>query len=243
MSYLLIAVGTVLIIYTVFVKMNSNWNLGVVMPAVMGLPLIITGLFFDSLLNNYRFVLYLELFAYVSFFVLFAVSLIHIKRTPKAENDAEIIIACGAAVRNGKMCNALLFRMQKALEYVRKSDAICVVCGGKGKDEEYAEAYLMSEYLIKNGIDRERIIVEDKSESTRQNFLFAKEKLNEIPDKIAVVTSDFHIYRALREAKTIFNNSDVYAIPAKTEWYMKPSYYLRETAAITKTLILEKFFK
>ena len=49
-----------------------------------------------------------------------------------------------------------------------------VVSGGKGSGEKITEAKAMKDYLIKNGIDKNRIIEEDKSTNTYENFKYSR---------------------------------------------------------------------
>ncbi len=60
----------------------------------------------------------------------------------------------------------------------------------------------MKDYLIKNGIDKNRIIEEDKSTNTYENFKYSKLKIEKhsqgkLSDlKVKIVTTDFHVLRS-----------------------------------------------
>ena len=57
-----------------------------------------------------------------------------------------------------------------------------------------SEAAAMYEYLVSHGFNDKKIILEDKSHSTKENALFSLpiiEKLN--PDTVIVCTSDYHL--------------------------------------------------
>ena len=57
-----------------------------------------------------------------------------------------------------------------------------------------SEAAAMYEYLVSHGFNDKKIILEDKSHSTKENALFCLpiiEKLN--PDTVIVCTSDYHL--------------------------------------------------
>jgi len=242
MQVFLSLIGLLGIFYTVFLFFHSNINLGVLMPAIMGFPLLIVGVFlpyFGSLFG--KILLMLMALAYIAFGVLFLYCYLLIKKTPLCkEREVDALIICGAAVRNGKMSLALEKRTRAALAYLQAHEkTICVVSGGKGLQETVSEAELMRRFLLKNGIAEERILFEDKAESTRQNMEFGAKLVFDRLGKeasLAVVTSDFHIYRAVLEARKIF--PEALGITSRSEWFMKPSYYLRETAAITKTRFL-----
>ena len=56
-----------------------------------------------------------------------------------------------------------------------------------------SEACAMYEYLLEHGFNKDKLILEDKSHSTKENALFSLpiiEKLN--PDTVIVCTSDYH---------------------------------------------------
>ena len=81
MDLFLISAGTVLILYTVFLMFHSNINLGVVMPFIMGVPLLIAGIFLDRISRAFPVILYLMAAAYGLFIILFAVTVIRIVST------------------------------------------------------------------------------------------------------------------------------------------------------------------
>ena len=76
-------------------------------------------------------------------------------------------------------------------------------------------------------------MLEEKSTSTVENLAFAKEILDEhFPEgfRAVVITSDFHIFRAVRTAR--FVGMDVGSMGAYTDWYTWPINYMREMLAI-----------
>jgi uncharacterized SAM-binding protein YcdF (DUF218 family) len=85
---------------------------------------------------------------------------------------------------------------------------IAIVSGGQGPDELVSEAKAMKDYLINLGINENRIMMEDKSTSTFENITYSIKvmKDNQLDyDKLAVVTTDFHVYRA----KMLFNRMGI----------------------------------
>ncbi len=111
--------------------------------------------------------------------------------------DAECIIILGAAVRGDAPSKALYKRIEAAYEYLKDHpDTVAVLSGGQGKGENISEAECMRRELVALGIDETRLILEDKSTSTSENI---KNSLDIIGDKyksIAVVTNNFHVFRA-----------------------------------------------
>ncbi len=103
----------------------------------------------------------------------------------------------------------LLDRMRAAAEYlIDNPDVIAVACGGCfRKMQKKSEAEIIANYLIEKGVAKERILSEDKSTTTFENFEFgtqiikthAQKELDDI--KIAFLSSSYHIHRASLIAK------------------------------------------
>ena len=70
----------------------------------------------------------------------------------------------------------MLERVNRAAEYLETDDKCkVVVCGGITTDEQIiSESALMKKILTEKGVDPERIILEDKSTTTFENFEYAR---------------------------------------------------------------------
>ena len=66
-------------------------------------------------------------------------------------------------------------RLIAAQDYLDENpEAVCVVSGGQGADESMSEAQCMrTKTSTEHGIAPERIYMEDKSTSTRENIKFS----------------------------------------------------------------------
>lgn len=96
----------------------------------------------------------------------------------KAEDGAQWIIVLGAQVRGKKITDSLRRRLDTAVCYLKKNkETKVIVSGGQGAGEEITEAEAMAEYLIKQGISKDRIRMEDQSTSTRENLRFSRKFL------------------------------------------------------------------
>ena len=101
----------------------------------------------------------------------------------------------------------------------------------------------MRRELTARGVEEDRLLLEDRSTSTAENFAFSKEILeahgiDTDTAVIAVVTSDFHCFRAhliaQREGLTVID------VPAEVDWLLlNANYYVREFFALGKTLIFD----
>ena len=88
-----------------------------------------------------------------------------------------------------------------------------VLTGGIGLFGNYNEALYMKDYLIKNNINPNKLIIEDKSKTTKENNINVINllKLNDIKNKtnIVLVTNKFHMYRNKRILKGLINNINI----------------------------------
>lgn len=238
---LLVSAGGLLILDTLFVLTRSSPNTGVILPAIIGAPLFLTGAFlplFKKLCSRSRvfrgaaFALSLiYLLSALTFSVTTALILVN---SSEPEEKADAVIVLGGGIRGTSPTLTLKYRLDKTLEYVKDApDALVVVSGGQGPDEAVSEAEVMRSYLISHGLDESRIIAEAASASTTENFLFSSALIRErLGDnaKTVFVTTRFHVFRAERVASKL--GVDAQGIPAKGVWYITPNDYLRECAAI-----------
>ena len=146
----------------------------------------------------------------------------------KPQKGATIVVL-GCKVLNGRPSRVLQERINAAYDYlVENEDSYCIASGGQGKDEAISEAQCIYENLVEKGIDKDRIFIEDKSTSTRENLLFSKEIIeeNNLNSEIAICTNEFHEYRAGKVAKKL--NIKYSAVSAGTIWWLFPTYVVRE---------------
>lgn len=154
--------------------------------------------------------------------------------TPPAGLDYLVVL--GAHVRSdGSPSEALTFRLDAALAYLRDNPGtVCVVSGGQGPDEVRPEADVMADYLLEHGVDEARVLREDRSTSTEENIRYSAELLAAHGDAdatVGVVTSDFHLYRALRIAQR-GGLPGAYGLAARSNPLYLPHALLRECCAV-----------
>jgi len=233
-----IVVGAFLVLDTLIVSMLSNYNLGVILPLVLGLPLLLLGAFMHHM--DHGFLAVLKWFLLVCYAVGTVVLIVFgilmgtaAKRADKVE--ADVLIVLGAAVHGDKVTWVLSNRLDTAAEYLSAHpDTVCIVSGGQGDGESVTEASAMQKYLVeRKGIDPARILIEDKATSTLENFEFSKALIEQRFGKnarIAFVTTDFHVFRAGRVAKKA--GISAVGIAAPDVWYIRINNFLRECVGI-----------
>ncbi len=144
----------------------------------------------------------------------------------------DILLILGCRVRGTKAEETLMLRIEKAAEYLNENrGTLAVACGGiVHKDQFVSEAQVIKEELIKRGIEPERIIPEDKSKTTAQNFINAKRIVDTDGKTMAFLSSEFHLMRASMIAKRCRVSCSTLAAPSPKNLLLKN--YLREFFAI-----------
>lgn len=98
----------------------------------------------------------------------------------------------------------LMKRIEKAAEYLKAhKSTIAVTCGGCFRPEQKkSEAQIIKEHLVIMGVEADRILLEDKSTTTNENFKFGKAIVEEHSGKdyfelnTGFLSSDYHLFRA-----------------------------------------------
>ena len=235
--FLLTFGGALLIADTFFVLARSNPNLGVFMPAILGVPLMILGLFWRKMNKGvwaglkWAAVCGLSL-ALVIFLVCGILMLSAIQKEEEVQADA--IIVLGAGLHGDQLSWILIKRLEVALHYLETNpDCVVVVTGGQGPGETVTEASAMEKFLIKNDIAPERILLEDRATNTIENFAFSKTLIDahfEGEARVAFVTTGFHVYRSGRVARS--QGLDAPGLAAGDVKYVIFNNFLRESVGI-----------
>lgn len=187
--------------------------------------------------NLYKFIKRLFIFIFVLFFVAESAMVFYPKCDLKT--DCDYIIVLGALVNKNKISKSLQDRLDTCVEYLQKSEDDCyiVVSGGQGRGENTTEAAAMRDYLISKGIDKNLIIMEDKSTTTKENFVFSKKIIEQKSGKkikdlnIKIITTDFHTLRSkLISVKSGYKNTSFYT--SKSNYKLYILNYTREFFAL-----------
>ena len=152
----------------------------------------------------------------------------------KGIENLDYIVVLGCQVKGTKPSKALKDRLDTAKEYMQGNpETIAVLSGGQGKMEEISEAECMRRYLEKAGISRERLILEQRSTTTRQNLRYSRRYMDYQHDEIGIITNNFHVYRGCVYAKRAgFKNP--FPIAAGCHPLLFPNYFVRECFAVWK---------
>lgn len=167
-------------------------------------------------------------------FLLFMIYVIFLQIVPK-KNDFDYIIIHGAGLLEGDRISRLLSdRIDKAIDIYKKAPnpPKIIPSGGKGDDETISEAEAMEKYLIEKGIPREDIIIENESKTTYENIYNSKKIIESREGRkyTALVTSNYHVYRALRYCRK--TGLQCTGIGSRVAFYYWPSALIREYIAV-----------
>ena len=151
----------------------------------------------------------------------------------------DVVVVHGAGLINGRVGPLLGSRITGGIKAWRDEDALrpgvplLVMSGGQGPDEPVSEARAMADYAIARGVPSERILLEDRSTTTRTNIACTRNLLAEhgmVDPQVLLVTSSFH---AVRTAILASDMGVPWAVtPARTAWFYIVNAWLREYVAV-----------
>lgn len=160
--------------------------------------------------------------------------LIASQMTQQGEQNLDYIIVLGAQVKGDRPSRALNKRIIRAAEYLQENpETIAILSGGQGPGEHMTEAECMRRGLVQRGIDPSRLILEDKSTSTKENLIFSSRLADVKNSRTGLVTQNFHVYRSLKLARHQ-NYRKVCGIAAPSEAIYQPHFLVREGFALVK---------
>ena len=145
----------------------------------------------------------------------------------EAKYDA--IIVLGAQVRpDGTPSVQLTWRLDAAYEAWALHAVPVVACGAQGGDEPCPESLIMKQYLVNKGIPEHMVLEDPDSYNTNQNLDNAKELLDSLKTaegqpirKVLIVTSDYHVPRAMAIARDLGYEAEGLGSKCLPEYWLK----------------------
>ena len=156
-----------------------------------------------------------------------------------AQEKVDYVVILGCGLKEDKPDKILTSRLDTAVEFLEKyPDSMAICTGGQGADEPIPEATAMEKVLLKAGIPQSRILKETTSKNTFENFENAKKLIKKQGDdpgktRIAIVTSEFHLYRSVELAELLGFQEPI-KVSSKTPALLFYPHFLREIAAVVK---------
>ena len=131
----------------------------------------------------------------------------------------DVGIVLGAAADQNGVSEVYKQRLNHAA-VLYKNDTIdmIIVTGGKAKDNENSDAYMAKQYLLREGIPEESVLLEEKSVITLENLQNSLKIMCDNELETALIISDpLHMKRAMLMAEDL--EIDAYSSPTKTSAY------------------------
>ena len=155
-----ITAGVLLLANALLMSVIANLNIGLLPVICLGLVLTAYGLFFEKIksvkiVHIFIAALLIGLTAFGSFIAVYG-------NNDNADYEEETVIVLGCGIRGERVSVGLARRLNKAYEYhLKNPDAVIIVSGGQGPQEDIPEALAMKRYLVDKGIPEDKIIMED----------------------------------------------------------------------------------
>ena len=241
---ILVAVGVYsLPLFLIPLSLSVGVNIGNATGIGVAVLLIVYGLFFTIINRGIRtslkhkvlryFVYFAGLVASTILVLVIVLTTLMVGAMNNAPKGQETLVVLGCRVYGERPSLSLQERLDVALVYLEEHpETYCVVSGGQGDGENISEAECMYRYLTDRGIDGIRIFKEDASTTTRENLEYSLAVIEEngLPQEIAIVTSEYHQYRASLVAKELGLSNT--AVCGKTAKWLLPTFYIRELYGI-----------
>jgi uncharacterized SAM-binding protein YcdF (DUF218 family) len=155
----------------------------------------------------------------------------------QAEPGMDYIVVLGAQVKEDGPSVVLKYRLDAAYDYLTENPGTkCIVTGSQGTNEPVTEAFDMQQYLVSRGIGASRVILEERAENTVQNLVYSRELMEGEDASAAIVTNNFHLFRALHIAAA-HGYVDVQGISAYSTALYLPNNMVREFFGVAKDLL------
>lgn len=163
--------------------------------------------------------------------------------SPQQVPPVQSIVVLGSGTLDGHPRPVLAARLDQAAQLAKlQPQALVAVCGGVDWGEKESEAEVMARYLQqRHGIAPQRLVLEKLSTSTELNLKLSRPLLAErgvaADAPMAMVSSDFHLMRAMDIAKRQ-DLPQVYPVAAETPLATRFNAWLREYFAMASSWLL-----
>ena len=237
-----VILGMVLIVYSLNVfKLWGRFDFFVFLSGVLGLLIIILTITFDKIIKiAIKLPKFVKVFGIAllfigasSFVIVQGIIISNMRgKASLASNETEYVIVLGCQVVGSLASVPLIRRVYTAIEYLNNHpDVKVVISGGQGPGEDITEAEAMRRLLAEKGIASDRILIEDRSRNTVQNFRHADDLYDLKNKNIVVVTTDYHMFRSLGVARKQ-GYQNVSGLASRSQITVLPIYLFREYFAV-----------
>ena len=137
--------------------------------------------------------------------VVLIASRIYSFRNVRSDVPADAAVVLGAAVWGADVSPVFRERINHGIDLYRKGKVRKLIfTGGQGNPGEPTESSAAKKYALKNGVPAHDILIEEKSHTTYENIVYAKQLANQHGIKRVLIVSDpLHMKRAMTMASDV----------------------------------------
>jgi len=173
-----------------------------------------------------------------------ALALFNGAKSNQYKNVCVLILAGWFDDKNEELSATSLARVDAASKLIVDEKSCYIVCGGGINRDGRTEAELMKERLCNNGIDEDRVLIEETATNTFLSMKISKELINaQGKENIVIVSSSTHMFRCLLLVKYFgYENVKMLAVPEVNDKFIIYRY-IRECGAIfhdIQCMLIEK---
>lgn len=146
---------------------------------------------------------------------LYVVRIAYLK--PNMTLQSKTVLVLGKRLNNNQPDHDFILRLKRAaIMLLDKTSNKIYVLGGKTRNSGISEAAAGKEFLIREGINGESIILEEKSQNTLENLKHFHSISDNKKQKISLITNRYHLARSVIMAKGFGINTQ--ACPAENKF-------------------------
>ncbi len=230
MRIILFIIGLALSLDGLYCGYIGSMEVGEGVVVAFGISFLLWASFYDAFRAK-KFLKFLKgLFvAVLSICVLYSCFVCVMGRLDSDKGNEEYVIVLGSPLKDGEPTDILKSRLDTAVRYLNGHPGVtAIVSGSRSSIGSMSEARAMNNYLVSNGIDDSRIMVDESAFNTHESFVNAKSIVND--ERTAFITSEFHVLRSLQMAD-LCGIKNAAHIGSPTPWQQLPACCAREILA------------
>lgn len=236
MQIISIVIACLLLVVFIYPITTGVHNLGMAAGIFFALCFGAQGIYYNKMSFTAKKYTVFALFV-ISLALIFACAYVMSKGKNTATNQKTVIVL-GCRVKGDIPSLALQKRADAAYFYLLKNpEAVAILSGGQGKDENISEADCLKKLLSDRGIAKERLFCEKQSTSTDENIRFSKQIIDDkgFDKDVVIITSEYHQLRSSLICAKYGLKS--FAISSKTQPLYLPTFLVRELMALVNEKI------
>lgn len=162
----------------------------------------------------------------------------YILSSDAVENDYDCILVLGCGVNGNIPSHMLEDRLLQGIELCKSGASDKLLMSGDHGRKSYDEVNVMKKFAVDRGIASENVFMDHAGFSTYESMYRARDIFN--AEKILIVTQDYHLYRAIYDARKL--GIDAYGVASNPRSYSGQLYRdIREILARNKDFVYTIF--